>query len=155
MLTGQNQVLRVDILEDAGESINPYIDIGQIEGGFVMALGYWLNEALIYDNRSGQLLTNRSFNYKIPTATDIPIDFRIELLQEPSSTNSPGFLRSKVTGETACCLAVSVIFAIQQALQSARSDAGYKREWIRLGPPTLPQTIIQNSGIDPKQFKLQ
>ncbi|XP_017465818.1 PREDICTED: indole-3-acetaldehyde oxidase-like [Rhagoletis zephyria] len=152
ILTGNNQIKRVDILEDAGESLSPYIDIGQVEGSFVMILGYWLTEQLIYDRQTGQLLTNRTWNYKPPGAKDIPIDFRIELLQK--NPNPAGFMRSKATGEPPCCLAISSIFAIQHALQSARKDAGLKREWVRLGAPTTPEKIVLNAGTDTLKLSL-
>ncbi|XP_034488431.1 indole-3-acetaldehyde oxidase [Drosophila innubila] len=154
VLTGNNQIKRVDLLEDAGESLSPNIDIGQIEGAFVMCLGYWLSEQLIYDRQTGRLLTNRTWNYKPPGPKDIPIDFRIELVQNPQPS-SAGFMRSKATGEPPCCLAVSVIFALQQALQSARKDAGLPREWVRLGAPTTPETLVLNAGHDVKLFRLK
>ncbi|XP_064547330.1 uncharacterized protein LOC135434622 isoform X2 [Drosophila montana] len=154
VLTGNNQIKRVDLLEDAGESLSPNIDIGQIEGAFVMCLGYWLSEQLIYDRQTGRLLTNRTWNYKPPGAKDIPIDFRIELVQNPQAS-SAGFMRSKATGEPPCCLAVSVVFALQQALQSARKDAGLPREWVRLGAPTTPETLLLNAGHDVKTFRLK
>ncbi|EDW59395.1 uncharacterized protein AOX3 [Drosophila virilis] len=154
VLTGNNQIKRVDLLEDAGESLSPNIDIGQIEGAFVMCLGYWLSEQLIYDRQTGRLLTNRTWNYKPPGAKDIPIDFRVELVQNPQAS-SAGFMRSKATGEPPCCLAVSVVFALQQALQSARKDAGLPREWVRLGAPTTPETLLLNAGHDVKTFRLK
>lgn len=153
ILTGNMLIKRVDILEDAGESISPFVDIGQVEGGFVMLLGYWLMEDLIYDRQTGQLLTNRTWNYKVPGALDIPIDFRVELLK--SSTNQGGVLSSKATGEPPCCLAVSVLFAIQHALQSARDDAGLKKEWIRLGSATTPEKILLNAGNQPSIYSLK
>lgn len=153
VLTGYRIVKRVDILEDVGESLNPNIDIGQIEGAFVMCLGYWLTEELVYDRTTGQLITNRTWNYKPPGAKDIPIDFRIELL--PGSPNPAGFLRSKAIGEPPSCLAVSVLFAMEHALHSARKDANLKREWIRCGAPTTPETFVLNAGNDPATFSLE
>ncbi|KAH8311383.1 hypothetical protein KR044_005999, partial [Drosophila immigrans] len=153
VLTGNNQIKRVDLLEDTGESLSPYIDIGQIEGAFVMSLGYWLSEQLVYDRQTGRLLTNRTWNYKPPGTKDIPIDFRIEMVNNPQP-NGAGFMRSKTTGEPPSCLAVSVLFALQQALQSARKDAGLPREWVRLGAPTTPETLLLNAGHDVKSFRL-
>lgn len=93
VLTGSLILKRVDILEDTGESLSPGIDIGQIEGGFIMGLGIWLTENLIYDPKTGKLLTSRAWNYKPPGPKDIPVDFRIKLLQK---TPNPHFvLRSK------------------------------------------------------------
>lgn len=96
-LTGNMLLKRVDILEDTGESLSPGIDIGQIEGGFVMGLGIWLTENLVYDPKTAELLTDRSWNYKPPGAKDIPVDFRIKLVQK--KPNPCFVLRSKATGE--------------------------------------------------------
>ncbi|KAH8271375.1 hypothetical protein KR018_007791, partial [Drosophila ironensis] len=154
VLTGNSQIKRVDILEDAGESLSPWIDVGQVEGAFVMCLGYWLSEQLVYERETGRLLTNRTWNYKPPGPKDIPIDFRIELIQQPNPSGA-GFMRSKATGEPPCCLAVSVVFALQQALQSARQDAGLPREWVRLGAPSTPETLVLNAGHDATSFSLK
>jgi len=93
VLTGNYLINRADILEDTGESLNPNVDIGQIEGAFSMGLGYWTTEQIVVDQKTGECLTNRTWNYKPPGAKDIPIDLRIELL--PKSANKAGFMRSK------------------------------------------------------------
>lgn len=93
ILTGKWQITRVDILEDTGESLSPLIDVGQIEGGFVQGLGYWLMEKLVYDRQTGELTTFNSWEYHVPGAKDIPIDFRVKLFQK--RPNRGGFLGSK------------------------------------------------------------
>lgn len=130
VLTGMMQILRVDIAEDVGNSMNPLVDVGQIEGSFVMGIGYWLTEKLIYDGQTGELLTNRTWTYKVPGAKDIPIDFRIKFLQ---NVNNEGIFGSKSTGEPAFTLAIVVVFALRHAINSIRMDNGTLQKWYRLG----------------------
>uniref|UniRef100_A0A336MA50 CSON013979 protein n=1 Tax=Culicoides sonorensis TaxID=179676 RepID=A0A336MA50_CULSO len=144
LLTGNYILTRVDILEDTGESMSPNVDIGQVEGAFVMGMGYWLQEVLVYDNASGQLVSNRTWNYKPPTVKDIPVDFRIKFLQK--SKNPYGVLRSKATGEPATCMSIVVIFAVRHALNSARKDAGLGDDWYHLGAPTTCEDIFLLGG---------
>lgn len=96
-----------------------------------MGLGYWLTEQLIYDNTSGELLTDTPLSYWTPGVKDIPIDFRTTLWQR--ATNPSGILGSKGTGEPALCMAYSVIIALRQAINSARNDARLPSEWISFG----------------------
>ncbi|XP_052859784.1 uncharacterized protein LOC128267033 [Anopheles cruzii] len=152
ILTGNVQLRRVDILEDTGESISPGVDVGQIEGAFIMGIGYWLSEALVYDMSNGALLTNRTWNYKPPGAKDIPVDFRIRLLQ--TGDNQFGVLRSKATGEPALTMSVVALFALRNALRSAQKDAGRPDDWIPLGSASTPDQVFFKAGTAIDQFKL-
>lgn len=92
VLTGVYQITRVDILEDTGSSTSPLIDIGQIEGAFIMGVGLWTTEETIFTSE-GRLLTNRTWTYKVPCAQDIPIDFRVKMPK--NNPNPAGVLFSK------------------------------------------------------------
>ncbi|XP_053686622.1 xanthine dehydrogenase/oxidase-like [Sabethes cyaneus] len=152
ILTGNVQLTRVDILEDVGESLSPGIDVGQIEGSFVMGLGYYLTEALVFDPKDGALLTDRTWTYKPPGAKDIPVDFRIRFLK--NSSNQTVVLRSKATGEPAMNMTISIIFALRHALLSARKDAGLPKEWIPLGAASTPDQIFLLAGNSVEQLKI-
>lgn len=92
ILSGNLLLNRVDIMEDTGESLSPLMDVGQVEGAFVMGLGYWLTETMTFGEQ-GELLNNRTWTYKPPGPKDIPIDFRVQFLK---NTANEGFvLRSK------------------------------------------------------------
>eukprot|EP01125_Pyxidicula_operculata_P021742 TRINITY_DN8602_c0_g1_i1.p1 TRINITY_DN8602_c0_g1~~TRINITY_DN8602_c0_g1_i1.p1 ORF type:complete len:1453 (+),score=397.51 TRINITY_DN8602_c0_g1_i1:448-4359(+) len=119
VLTGEHQLIRTDILFDAGTSLNPLVDIGQIEGAFVMGLGLMLTEQITYDDK-GALNNRNTWEYKPPTGQDIPLDFRVTLLKD--TPNPLGFMGAKITGEPPLALSCSTLFAIQQAVKSSRSD---------------------------------
>lgn len=92
ILTGNHLLTRVDLLEDVGDSMNPDVDVGQIEGAFIMGLGYWTCETIQYGDK-GELLNKNTWTYKPPGAKDIPIDFRVRL---PKNKPNPlGVLNSK------------------------------------------------------------
>lgn len=143
LLTGQHQILRVDILEDAGESLSPEVDIGQVEGAFVMGLGYWLMEYLTFSPETGELLTNRTWNYKPPGVKDIPIDFRVYLRRK--APNPFGVLRSKATGEPPLCMSCVILFALKNALSAARQEAGEPDEWYQMNAPATTENIFLTS----------
>ncbi|XP_043258855.1 indole-3-acetaldehyde oxidase-like [Colletes gigas] len=152
VLTGQQMIHRVDIMEDAGRSMNPEIDLGQIEGAFVMGLGYWTSEDLMYDPNSGQLTNYRTWNYKPPGAKDIPIDFRVYFRR--NAPNRMSVLRSKATGEPPLCLSYSVLVAIHNAITSARKDAGISDSWYRLDGPVTTEKILLHSVTNKDQLVL-
>uniref|UniRef100_A0A1B0GHM4 FAD-binding PCMH-type domain-containing protein n=2 Tax=Lutzomyia longipalpis TaxID=7200 RepID=A0A1B0GHM4_LUTLO len=153
VLTGEVTVQRVDIAEDVGKSINPHIDIGQIEGAFVMGMGYWLHEKIIHDHITGELTTRNTWTYSPPGAKDIPVDFRITLL-DTMDRNLSSVMGSKGVGEPAICLATSVCHAIRHALDSARHDAGLCDSWYDLNYPLTPDHIQQATGTKIHHFKL-
>ncbi|XP_034952751.1 xanthine dehydrogenase [Chelonus insularis] len=120
-LTGDHQVLRTDIVMDLGNSLNPAIDIGQVEGGFIQGLGLFTLEELIY-SPTGTLYSRGPGAYKIPGFTDIPQEFNVSLLKD--APNPRAVFSSKAVGEPPLFLASSVFFAIKNAIQAARKDAG-------------------------------
>jgi xanthine dehydrogenase large subunit len=113
-LTGENRVTRVDILHEAGRSLNPAVDAGQIEGGFVQGMGWLTTEELVFD-ALGALSTHAPSTYKIPTAGDCPDDFRVALWA-PGENREPTIHRSKAVGEPPLMLAISVFSALTDAV---------------------------------------
>lgn len=130
VLTGQMSILRSDLMEDTGVSISPEVDIGQVEGGFVMGLGLWTSEKLRYNEDTGELLDNSSWYYHVPSCMDIPADLRSSFYN--SGNNPNGVLSSKATGEPSVLASCSVMFALRMAIKSAREDGGDK-EWFQFG----------------------
>jgi xanthine dehydrogenase/oxidase len=114
VITGEVQVPRVDLLFDCGQSLNPAIDVGQVEGGFVMGLGYMTCEDVVFDPTTGGLLTDGTWEYKIPSSKDIPIDFRVKFLF--NAPNPSGFLGFKASGEPPLCLTGTVLSAMKMCI---------------------------------------
>ena len=113
-LTGEVRVLRADLLHDAGRSLNPALDLGQIEGGFMQGLGWLTMEELRWDD-AGRLLTHAPSTYKIPAISDLPADFRVRMWPHGENAADTVF-RSKATGEPPLMLALSVWHAIKDAI---------------------------------------
>ncbi|WP_299233089.1 xanthine dehydrogenase molybdopterin binding subunit [uncultured Halomonas sp.] len=135
-LTGEYQVARVDILHDVGDSLNPAIDLGQVEGGFIQGMGWLTSEELRW-NDDGRLLNEGPATYKIPTYGDLPPVFNVELMEgHPNSMAS--LYRSKAVGEPPFMLAISVWSALRDALASL---AGYHAS-PRLDTPATPERVL-------------
>ncbi len=135
-LTGENRVLRADMIEDCGSSLNPAIDLGQIEGGFVQGLGWVTMEELWWDG-DGRLRTHGPSTYKIPGSRDVPPVFNVHIL-EHAPNRRPTIFRSKAVGEPPLMLALSVWLAIRDAV-SAVADC---RRFVRLDPPATPERVL-------------
>jgi xanthine dehydrogenase large subunit len=135
-MTGEMRVTRVDILHDVGKSLNPAIDIGQIEGGFVQGMGWLTTEELVWDS-AGRLKTHAPSTYKIPTASDVPADLRVALF-ESGGNREDSIFRSKAVGEPPLMLAISVFSAINDAILSLKPAATP-----RLDAPATPEAIMR------------
>jgi len=135
-LTGENKVLRVDILHDVGRSINPGLDVGQIEGGFVQGMGWLTTEELVWDDK-GLLTTHAPSTYKIPTAGDVPAHFKVALWDAPNTEDNVG--GSKAVGEPPFMLAISVFEALRDAVARARADAAP----VQLNAPATPEQVLK------------
>ncbi|MEZ8824618.1 xanthine dehydrogenase molybdopterin binding subunit [Vibrio amylolyticus] len=135
-LTGEYKILRVDILHDVGASLNPAIDIGQIEGGFVQGVGWLTTEELVW-NDQGRLMTNGPASYKIPAIADMPIDFRTHLLENRSNPEDTVF-NSKAVGEPPFMLGMSVWSALKDAIASVAVEGAIPK----LDTPATPERVL-------------
>jgi xanthine dehydrogenase large subunit len=135
-LTGEWKLLRADLLHDVGRSINPAIDIGQIEGGFVQGMG-WLTTEELWWNHDGRLMTHAPSTYKIPAVSDVPAHFHTALYRNENA--EPTVFRSKAVGEPPLLLAFSVFLAIRDAVSAAVPDAQAAPP---LRAPATPEAIL-------------
>ena len=139
LLTGENTMDRVDILHDAGQSLNPDIDVGQIEGGFVQGAGWLTMEELVWDP-AGRLRTHAPSTYKIPACSDRPRIFNVELLENAPNQEETIF-RSKAVGEPPFVHGVAVLQAISDALASLND---YKT-CPQLDAPATPERVLRTA----------
>ncbi len=135
-LTGENRILRVDILHDTGRSLNPAIDLGQVEGGFVQGAGWLTTEELWWDAK-GVLKTHAPSTYKIPACSDRPVDLRLRLWDR-GVNREPTIHRSKAVGEPPLMLAMSVLMALSDAV----AQAGDGRVYPALDAPATPERVL-------------
>ncbi|CAJ1087678.1 aldehyde oxidase 6 isoform X2 [Xyrichtys novacula] len=138
-LTGDYRTVRTDIVVDIGRSVNPSVDIGQIEGAFMQGLGLYTLEELKF-SPSGVLYTRGPSQYKIPAVCDMPLSFNVYLL--PDSHNPHAIYSSKGIGEPVLFLGSSVFFAIKDAVTAARSDAGLTGLFTLNSPATPEKTCL-------------
>ncbi len=139
-LSGENRLRRVDILHDVGRSLNPAIDLGQIEGGFVQGMGWLTTEECWWDNK-GQLRTHAPSTYKIPVSSDVPEAFNVEIWQRGENQEAT-IHKSKAVGEPPLMLAIAVHSAINQAIASKTSGSSVPA----LDAPATPEHILMCLG---------
>ena len=132
-LTGENRILRCDILHDAGASLNPALDIGQIEGGYVQGAGWLTTEELVWD-KQGRLRTHAPSTYKIPACSDRPVIFNVSLWQTENREDT--IYRSKAVGEPPFMHGISALLALSDAVASCGTD------YPALDAPATPERLL-------------
>lgn len=157
VLTGETTILRTDILFDAGKSLNPCLDVGQLEGAFVQGAGMMTSEQLMYEE-SGRLYSNGTWDYKPPQSHSIPIDFRVALngtIRDRMNKQEQGtaVLSSRALGEPPLVLATTVFFAIKHAIMAARRDQG-DNSWFQMETPASVGRIQRACLVDRDAFQL-
>jgi len=135
-LTGEYKLLRADILHDVGDSLNPAIDIGQVEGGFVQGMGWLTCEELVWSGK-GRLETSGPASYKIPAIADVPQDLRVKLVENRKNPEDTVF-HSKAVGEPPFMLGISVWCAIKDAVASV----GQYQRHVQLDAPATPERVL-------------
>jgi xanthine dehydrogenase large subunit len=136
-LTGENRILRADILHDCGASLNPALDVGQIEGGYVQGAGWLTTEELVWDDK-GRLRTHAPSTYKIPAVSDRPGVFNVHLWDGPNRADT--IYRSKAVGEPPLMLGISAFLALQDAC------AACGPAFPALDAPATPERVLQAVG---------
>jgi xanthine dehydrogenase/oxidase len=147
-LTGEVQVLRTDIVYDAGDSLNCIVDIGQIEGAFVQGLGYFFTEGVVINEETGMLENSGTWDYKPPSSQDIPIEFNITLLAETPNPATNSVLGSKATGEPPYALALSAYLAARDCVTAMRTQEGVGGGvWYDLPVPATVDQLQEACGV--------
>ncbi|KAJ7562480.1 hypothetical protein O6H91_03G070700 [Diphasiastrum complanatum] len=161
LLTGGTTILRTDLLYDCGKSINPAVDIGQVEGAFMQGVGFFMTEEYVVDE-FGKLWTDGTWTYKPPSLDIVPREFYVELLNSP--TNSKRILSSKASGEPPLLLASSVHSAIRSAIKAAQEDmeaysfknlGNVNKGFFQLDAPATMDRIKSLCGLDNVEMYLQ
>jgi xanthine dehydrogenase large subunit len=135
-LTGEYKMLRTDILHDVGASLNPAIDIGQVEGGYIQGAGWLTCEELAWNDK-GKLMTSGPASYKIPAVADLPLDLRVKLVEKRQNPEDTVF-HSKAVGEPPFMLGIAAWCAIKDAVASL----GDYRQQPRIDAPATPERVL-------------
>ncbi|CAE8706406.1 unnamed protein product [Polarella glacialis] len=152
VLTGEMEILRADILMDLGQQLNAAVDVGQLEGGFVMSLGFFFTEQVLF-NDEGQLLNVGTWEYKIPSYCEVPQEFNVALMT-PAIPNPNGVLGSKASAEPPMSLANSAYFAVKFAIYAARAELGQGNGFFQLPLPCTVEEIQRACALDDEAFRM-
>mmetsp|Transcript_9269 Transcript_9269/g.29475 ORF Transcript_9269/g.29475 Transcript_9269/m.29475 type:complete len:158 (+) Transcript_9269:1330-1803(+) len=150
VLTGETTILSTDMLYDCGKSLNPLIDCGQAEGAFMYGVGFFLRENLVQSEETGQVISDGTWEYKIPCAQDVPLELNVEFFPRPFDE---GVMSSKGSGEPPLVLATSVFCAVRQAVAAGRKEFG-KTGHFRMDAPSTPRDIALAIGVGPEAMAL-
>ncbi|XP_066389466.1 indole-3-acetaldehyde oxidase-like isoform X2 [Miscanthus floridulus] len=150
LLTGASTIVRSDLIYDCGQSLNPAVDLGQVEGAFVQGIGYFMNEEYV-TNSDGLLISDGTWTYKIPTVDTIPKQFNVKLLN--SGFHKKRVLSSKASGEPPLLLAASVHCATREAIRAARNEPhcsgfGPSPSHFDLEVPAIMPVVKELCGLD-------
>nr|WP_274706893.1 molybdopterin cofactor-binding domain-containing protein [Allorhizobium sonneratiae] len=147
ILTGETKILRVDLIYDMGKSLNPAIDVGQIEGGFMQGVGYVLSENIVYEDKgesAGVMTTDNTWRYKPPAVSTVPIEMNVMLFPRELAKNVPEdphlLYSSKEVGEPPLVLANTVFFAVKSAIRASRVERGLS-PFFELPAPATVQAV--------------
>jgi xanthine dehydrogenase large subunit len=140
-LTGEARVLAADILHDVGASLNPALDIGQIEGGYLQGMGWMTMEELWWHPQSGRLMTHAPSTYKIPCANDAPPHLQVRLFDKANPADTVH--RSKAVGEPPLLLSFSVLMALRDALASCAPEP-HSAHALALAVPATPEQLLRS-----------
>ncbi|MEW6159834.1 MAG: molybdopterin cofactor-binding domain-containing protein [Verrucomicrobiota bacterium] len=161
VLTGETVILRTDIAYDMGKSMNPAIDVGQVEGGFIMGVGNVLCEELVWQptgESRGALNTLNTWQYKIPSSRTIPRELHVDLFPREKAAKVPLnpnlVLSSKAVGEPPLVLAATVFFAVKRAILAARQDRGLK-DWFELKSPATVERVRMACAVEAEDLQLK
>lgn len=152
VLTGEVHILSSELVYDCGSSLNPAIDIGQIEGAFVTGLGWFFHEKVEYASGTGMLKSIGTWEYKPPLSHDIPSLFNVTLIK--NAYNTDGILGSKAVGEPPMITANGAFFATKMAIASSRRDAGATDNYFELKVPCTVDVRQQACLVSPQRLVL-
>jgi xanthine dehydrogenase/oxidase len=154
ILTGETKILRVDIVYDMGKSLNPAIDIGQVEGAFMQGVGYVMTENIVYQQtgeNTGRMTTDNTWRYKPPAVSTVPVEMNVTLFPRELAATVPenpnDLFSSKEVGEPPMVLANTVFFAIKSAVRASRTERGLS-PFFEMAAPATVQTVRKAAAVE-------